>query len=733
MQPRKEYAQWPLTVCIPLLLLAGASWMLSAPIILAQTSPQWDTPIMLEANSGEAQFPRLAADASGAAIAVWAQHDGAAMSIWANRYIAGQGWGMATLIEDNTGDARGPWVAMDGNGNAVVVWSQYDGVYLSIWANRYVAGEGWGTATLIETNPGDADFTRVAMNNGGRAMALWRQTDGSEVSIWASRFVDGDGWGSPTLLETNSGEASETWIAMDNHGNAMAVWRQTDGVDLSIWANRFIVDDGWGVPTLIEHAPGFASFPHVVFESNGNALVVWYQGPDSNNRSIWANHYIVGEGWDSPTLLENNPGSAQGPDVAIDGSDRAIAVWRQFDGVDISIWANRYVPGEGWGGPTLIETNPGEAVRPAVAMDTSGNAVVVWIQFDGTNDSVWANRYMVDEGWESPIVIETHLGDARLPKVAIDSHGQALAVWSQDTGTEINIWANYERRFPTFVDVSEAAGFLRSNLQSSWGAAWGDYDNDGHVDVITLGHNQKETNSFSQLWHNNGDGTFSDVTLEVGLDTRGDSHGGVWSDYDRDGDLDIFIAKGTLKEHSSRNCHELWRNNNDGSFTNIAATADVTGVNHRGRGVSSVDYDNDGDLDFFIVSQRDEPNQGGNLLYRNDGPTSFTNVASMAGLAREGVDELFLNRTAAWADVNLDGVSDVLLAQPCGLFLQKRDTTFTDATIASGISPLPDCFSGSWGDYDNDGDQDLYVTMGSDGAPGILYQNNGDGSFTDVI
>jgi FG-GAP-like repeat len=681
METSKAHANLTLTLCIAVWLLAGESWEVRLPLVWAQAVPQWGSPTMLEAGSGEAQYPRLAADASGTAVAVWAQQDGTYSSIWATRYVIGQSWETATLIEANPGDARGPWVAMDGNGNAVVVWSQYDDAYLSIWANRYVVGEGWGT---------------------------------------------------PTLLETNPGEASETWISMDTSGNAIAVWRQTDGVDLSIWANRYVEGKGWGTPTLIEHAPGFASFPHVELDSSGNALVVWYQGPDSNSRSIWANRYTIGQGWGPPTLLENNPGNAQGPDVAIDSDGSAIAVWRQFDGVDISIWAARYVPGEGWDTPIPIETNVGEAVRPAVAMDQSGNAVAVWVQFDGTYDSVWANRYVVGEGWGSATLIEHLPGDARLPKVVIDSNRLAVAVWSQDDGTQINIWSNHERHLPTFIDVSEAAGFLRSNLQSSWAAAWADYDLDGHVDVITLGHNQQDTNSFTQLWHNNGDGTFSDVTAPASMDTRGDSHGAVWADLDNDGDLDLVIAKGTLKDKSSRNYHELWRNNNDGTFTNIAVPASVTGIGHRGRGVSAVDYNQDGKLDLFIVSERDEPSQGGNLLFQINGAMRFTDTASTAGLAREGETELFQNRTAAWADFNLDGFPDVFLAQPCALYLNKGNETFVEVSVTSGIGTMPECFSGTWGDYDNDGDLDLYISMDSDGVVGILYRNNDDETFTDV-
>src|SRR4029077_12880602 len=130
----------------------------------------------------------------------------------------------------------------------------------------------------------------------------------------------------------------------------------------------------------------------------------------------------------------------------------------------------------------------------------------------------------------------------------------------------------------TFTDVSVEAGFFGNN--SSWAAAWGDYDNDGNMDVMTLGHVQGITDSISQLWHNNGDETFTDVTVAAGLNpNNGDAHGAVWADFDKDGDLDLYISKGTPKANPN-NYNELWRNNGDGTFTNIASSSNVTGRGH---------------------------------------------------------------------------------------------------------------------------------------------------------
>src|SRR5256886_10826615 len=213
--------------------------------------PQWGTATLIETNSFKppANLCKLAVNQNGDAMAVWQQGDSSGvLSIWANRYNAASGrWRTATLIESNAGKAFLPHVGMDDNGNAIAVWVQNDGTYDSMWANRYVAGQGWGTPELIETNTGDADFARVAVNGNGVAVALWKQSNGVNHDIWSNIYVPGQGWGTATLMEANPNDGSEPWVAVDKNGNAMAVWRQYKGgePDPSIWARRYVAGQGW--------------------------------------------------------------------------------------------------------------------------------------------------------------------------------------------------------------------------------------------------------------------------------------------------------------------------------------------------------------------------------------------------------------------------------------------------------------------------------------------------------
>jgi len=142
----------------------------------------WGAATVFETSSGVP--PAIAMDANGNAIAVWQGSGG----IRTNRYTAGSGWGAATLISTGGGS---PQIAMDANGNGIAVWSQYDGTRHNIWANRYTAASGWGAAELIEiNNVGDVrDPPQITIDGMGNAIAVWSRYDGTTYNIWANRFT----------------------------------------------------------------------------------------------------------------------------------------------------------------------------------------------------------------------------------------------------------------------------------------------------------------------------------------------------------------------------------------------------------------------------------------------------------------------------------------------------------------------------------------------------------------
>ena len=313
----------------------------------------------------------------------------------------------------------------------------------------FTTGDGsWGTAELIETdNAGEAYTPMVAFDDRGNAIAVWYQGDGTRFNIWANYYTAGTGWGSAELIETlNAGHALISGIAFDNNGNAFASWYQQDGTRYDAWVNRYTSGSGWGTPELIESDnSGNAVDPRIAFDSNDNAIAVWHQS-DGTRFNIWANYYTAGSGWGTPTLIEtDNTGHAIGPQIAFDSTGNANVVWTQYDGPQRSVWANRYTDGSGWGAAELIETdNAGDANNHKIASDSNGNMIAVWNQHDGTLNNIWANRYTPGGGWGTAELIESDSsGHAHSPEIAIDSNGNAIVVWDQQGATlQYDIRAN---------------------------------------------------------------------------------------------------------------------------------------------------------------------------------------------------------------------------------------------------------------------------------------------------
>ena len=321
-----------------------------------------------------------------------------------------------------------------------------------------------------------------------------------------------------------------------------------------------------------------------------------------------------------------------------------------------------------------------------------------------------------------------------------------------------------------FEDVSATAGL--STAAGAYGVAVADYDGDGWDDLFFAA-----SSGGSALFRNRGDGTFESTTQQAGIDVLGDAVSPLWADVDNDGDPDLFVGVRSYSGQTSR----FYRNNGDGTFTDISAETGVD-VEAIVGSASFGDYDNDGRVDLFIAT-RDSHDR----LYRNTGDAEIsfedvTTTASVAGLDysiamqatwrdfdRDGDPDLFAvhdgnqksrfyrqgggyppfievgtaagiqvarnSMGVAWGDYDNDGWPDVYVTNidQANLFRNKGDGTFEDVSASSGTQLNGMSWGAAFADFDNDGDEDLFVgnTYGFDGRQSFLYENRG-GEFVDV-
>ena len=400
----------------------------------------------LEHGAGFASKPQVAMDGNGNALAVWQQFDGSHESIYARRCLSGV-WGPVTLLEFGSGNAWSPQVAMDGHGNALVVWQQFDSSsHLSLYAKRLTSGS-WGPVTLLEFGSGNAWSPQVAMNDHGSAIVVWSQYDNAaHLSIYARHFCSGS-WGPVTLLEDGSGNAWSPQVAMDNSGGAMVVWYQLDSSShLGVYARHFS-SGSWEAIKSLKTGGGDASDAQVAMDGHGNAMVVWSETwwPTDGGQElsgIYADRFSSGA-WGEPKLLEKNSANNNlyDPRIAIDSKGDAKAVWFWRAGLDDrSVHGARYEEGA-WGAVDILMSVYGGLSSAEIAMDNHGNAMVV-CQYEGAEDTnvgiIVAIMY-TDGGWDE-VLLEHQAGNTWNPQVTADDCGRAMVVWQQDDGAHGGIY-----------------------------------------------------------------------------------------------------------------------------------------------------------------------------------------------------------------------------------------------------------------------------------------------------
>jgi len=319
----------------------------------------------------------------------------------------------------------------------------------------------------------------------------------------------------------------------------------------------------------------------------------------------------------------------------------------------------------------------------------------------------------------------------------------------------------------TFTEVTAAAGIGQSGANCG---NWADYDNDGYLDLFcpSGGWSTDYDPRWDVLWHNNGDGTFTNVTEAAGHVTDGfPSVAAGWGDYDRDGFVDLYVANYENASMSSYYPDVLWRNDGDGTFTNATSSAHMneSADPKPGRGVSWCDFNNDGWPDVYVSNYRLKAN----YLYINDRDGTFTEWATHLNCAGEPTNRLgqtYYGHSvgAAWSDIDNDGDFDLWvtnlahkdpyrgpICDDSELYLNYGNASigginhnydFTGIRDTSGIPTKrilggeDELFVGcAWGDFDNDGYEDLFIPQIYNDityAYSFLYRNNGNNTFTDV-
>jgi hypothetical protein len=332
-----------------------------------------------------------------------------------------------------------PQIGIDALGNATAIWREYDSIN-DVTNIRFAilpkGVTGWSSPDTISSVAGNNTdaFPQISVTPSGYSIAVWEELNGTSSTIKSStRSVFGGVWSSPLTISAATTISSQVpQVSIDPNGNAVAVWVRNNGSRAVTQAATLLFNAPfWTNVTDLSDTTKDTFSPQVGLDSLGNGVAVWTQVTDQ----IIQSRTYSGGIW-LPTVTDLSGTLSNVPELAVNPSGIAVAVWTRFNGSSFVTEASRFAGGV-WSAAADISTPgsiPGSSSvsGASVAVDLSGNAVAVWSQFDPGNNVIFiesAYLSIASGVWSIPIIASPTNGFAFDPRVAFDSNGNATAVW----------------------------------------------------------------------------------------------------------------------------------------------------------------------------------------------------------------------------------------------------------------------------------------------------------------
>jgi uncharacterized repeat protein (TIGR03803 family) len=617
----------------------------------------------------------------------------------------------------------------------------------NFYCTTYLGGNltlnnGAGRGTVFKMTPDGTLTTLVQFNvaNGGHPYAgLVQGSDGDfyGTTYWGGNLALNNGAGDGTVFKVTTNGTLTTLVAFAGTNGAHPYAGVVQGGDGDFygtvyWGGDPLVNSGNGYGSVFKLTPAGALTTLVSFTGDNGAypFAGVTQGTDGN---------IYG------AATQGGPGG--GGTVFRVNLSAPLSLTQQPDDHSVSLGANATFQVTAYGAPPLgyqwrfndqalsNATNPSLTITN-VQLTNAGAYTVVVTNLAGSVTSRVATL-QVDAAFTKVMTgaLVTTLGTGTACAWGDYDHDGFIdlivtSAFSPNNNTGQKNLLFHSNRDGTFTSITSTPITLEAR---DWrGSSWMDYDNDGWLDLYVASTGDNGFATENELFRNNGNGTFTKMTSgAVGaiVPGGGGSESPVWADFDRDGFVDMYIARyGT---------GWLFRNQGNGTFAQV--TTGAIGVNQANAGsYGSIwgDYDNDGWPDLLVTTKDDALHSQTNFLYHNSAGGSFTRIAS----GPVPTDNEY-SVGCAWGDYDNDGWLDLFVVNgldyqtTCSLYHNNGDGTFTKmssdqvGSIASDQAFFGNC---AWGDYDNDGYLDLFVTVVQTSAVNFLYHNNGDGSFTRI-
>ncbi len=367
--------------------------------------------------------------------------------------------GPAFLLDGASGGGSNfPEVAVNPNGDAIVVFQKLDGDVSNIYANHYSVNDGWSAPVRLDVGNDTSTFPQVAIDANGNAVAVWLQSPSLGLrDVYASRYTTTSGWGIAETIEDDVEFVPDSppSIAMDPSGNAFVVWSQDVFSSVAVKLNSYTAatekwDTAANISSINPSKPIQNLNPKVTFGSNVTRVISWTEKDGNLVARVTITTPSNFTQFFNPKINTNIGGNIDYHQAIVDSNGNATIVWQQPDAMGKNIYASHFAAGSGsWSAATLLNTtDTTTSVEPSLAVDPSGNVIAVWMQFNGTGYNVWANRFSnFNKIWGTAERIEEGAmsvsvqGGGNL-KIAAAGVNTFSAIWSQYNGGGSDVWTN---------------------------------------------------------------------------------------------------------------------------------------------------------------------------------------------------------------------------------------------------------------------------------------------------
>lgn len=344
---------------------------------------------------------------------------------------------------NETVDGR-PEVAVDSAGNAVAIWERHVGGVEVVEASERPAGGDWSAPEVLSLPGEEGEESKVAIDASGDAIAFWIAGQSSTKYLIRSAVrPPGGEWSAPETLSEPLSEAVTPVLAVDAASEAVAAWTVFRDGDRRLQGAIRSTDGAWSEPEDLsaagQHVKALQDGPDVAIDATGNAIAVWtLEG--SSNYIVQTAARPAGGDWGAPDDLSAPGQDAAEPAVAMNEAGEAVAVWTHLDSSDTIQGAVRPAGGP-WAGSDDLSVASQEARQPEVAIDEAGKAVAVWRRYDGSNMIVQGSVRPAGGAWAAPDNLSAPGRDGSSPVVAISDAAGAVATWYRSDGADLRVQA----------------------------------------------------------------------------------------------------------------------------------------------------------------------------------------------------------------------------------------------------------------------------------------------------